>query len=1180
MPKKQGGRREVRRPLSARPAGPERPCGVTRGKNEPMRPEQKNVSLWGLAAIVAPLALLLAIGLWVYRTEAASARDKAEQQLAAIAHLKVDRLVAWQRERLDDAAALGADALWLGQTARFLATADARLAGQLRNRLRTVGAPGQYVEVLLVDAAGRVRLSTNGDSEPPGYAAALALALGRRHPVFSDLFVTPHCRSPRVALIAPFFVPNQRTGLPLGAVVLISDAVQCFQSWLQPWGPPGATGEILLVRRDGSPLLLAESLPRLSVPLPSQMSGRHSDSLAAAAMQGRIGAIRGRDQQGVDSLAVIVPVPGTEWRVIAKDAAAHVFAAWRFRAALLLLVFALLAGGFGGLCLFMQQYNKKVRYMALYDAESRLRHSMERHRSTVQAIDDGIIAADGQGRIELINPVAEALTGWRQEEALGRPLEEVFCLVEETTGELVRGSIAQVLGSGTAGERKGYHLLRARDGRERAVTGSVAPIHDDRNTPLGIVLAFRDQTEERQAQRLMQARLFLREYAFTHTLEEFFLRALKEVAALMESPLVFCRCPEQTVSSVVMRRPPSSRTTAFAQAGNGWVTVSGIDWMDAWFDRLGTGQPPVVDDPGVSAGSASAVAPWWIKGKVLAVPVLRAGKVLALFGVAEKSGHYSPKEHETLTRIAEFTWRLVERKQVEEELLASERQYRTLYRSMMDAFVVTDMHGHIRQCNDAYCAMLGYDREELRRMRVSDVTPAQWLAYEDEQVRNQLMHGGCSGLYEKEYRRKDGTLIPVELRTFLLIDNDGQPEGMSAVVRDISERKRAEQEEAKLLARLSQSQKMESVGQLAGGVAHDFNNMLSVILGYAELALRKMEVPEPLHGYLEEIVKAGRRSSEITRQLLAFARQQTIAPRILDLNETVEGMLKMLRRLIGEDVVLRWVPTPDLWPIRMDPTQVDQLLANLCVNARDAIAGVGKITIETGRATFDQAYCAGRSGVMPGDFVLLAVSDNGSGIERDLLDKIFEPFFTTKDVGRGTGLGLATVYGIVKQNEGFINVYSEPGVGTTFRIYLPRQIGTVEDKPEIEAITAMPTGQGQTVLVVEDEEAMLTLNRSMLEYLGYTVLTAGTPGEALRLAKAHCASIELLVVDVIMPEMNGRELSKEIETLCPRVKTLFTSGYTANVIAHRAVLDKGVRFMTKPFSTGELARKVWETLHG
>jgi CheY-like chemotaxis protein len=259
---------------------------------------------------------------------------------------------------------------------------------------------------------------------------------------------------------------------------------------------------------------------------------------------------------------------------------------------------------------------------------------------------------------------------------------------------------------------------------------------------------------------------------------------------------------------------------------------------------------------------------------------------------------------------------------------------------------------------------------------------------------------------------------------------------------------------------------------------------------------------------------------------------------------------------------------------------VDQLLANLCVNARDAIAGVGKITIETGRATFDQAYCAGRSGVMPGDFVLLAVSDNGSGIERDLLDKIFEPFFTTKDVGRGTGLGLATVYGIVKQNEGFINVYSEPGVGTTFRIYLPRQIGTVEDKPEIEAITAMPTGQGQTVLVVEDEEAMLTLNRSMLEYLGYTVLTAGTPGEALRLAKAHGASIELLVVDVIMPEMNGRELSKEIETLCPRVKTLFTSGYTANVIAHRAVLDKGVRFMTKPFSTGELARKVWETLHG
>jgi ABC-type amino acid transport substrate-binding protein/signal transduction histidine kinase/CheY-like chemotaxis protein len=387
---------------------------------------------------------------------------------------------------------------------------------------------------------------------------------------------------------------------------------------------------------------------------------------------------------------------------------------------------------------------------------------------------------------------------------------------------------------------------------------------------------------------------------------------------------------------------------------------------------------------------------------------------------------------------------------------------------------------------------------------------------------------------------------------------------------------RSEHKRKSLEDQLLQAQKMEAVGRLAGGVAHDYNNMLGVIIGYAGLGLDRLDASDPLYSDLEEILKAAKRSTDITRQLLAFARKQTIAPVPLDLNQTVEGMLKMLRRLIGEDINLAWLPKEGLWQVKMDPAQIDQILANLCVNARDAIAGVGKVTIETAKVTFDEAYCADHAGFLPGEFVMLAVSDDGCGMDKGTLENIFEPFFTTKDVDQGTGLGLATVYGIVKQNNGFINVYSEIGKGTTIKIYLARHAGAVvETKPESSA--EIPRGQGEIVLLVEDEISMLNLTTRILERLDYFVLAAETPGEAMRLAAEHAGEIHLLITDVIMPEMNGRDLANQLQSLYPELKTLFMSGYTANVIAHRGVLDEGVHFIQKPFSMKELAGKIRET---
>ncbi len=384
-------------------------------------------------------------------------------------------------------------------------------------------------------------------------------------------------------------------------------------------------------------------------------------------------------------------------------------------------------------------------------------------------------------------------------------------------------------------------------------------------------------------------------------------------------------------------------------------------------------------------------------------------------------------------------------------------------------------------------------------------------------------------------------------------------------------------EKLSLESQLQQAQKLESVGRLAGGVAHDFNNMLGVILGHTDLIMAKMDPTQPLFAALQEIRKAAERSAELTHQLLAFARKQTVAPKVLDLNETVGGMLKMLRRLIGEDIDLAWIPGGDLWPVKMDPSQFDQILANLCVNARDAIAGVGRISIEMNNAAFDEAYCTDHPGFIPGDFVVLSVSDNGHGMDKDTLSKIFEPFFTTKGIGRGTGLGLATVYGAVKQNSGFVNVYSEPEHGTTFKICLPRHMRKSGKMAKENPAAGVARGN-ETILLVEDESAILNMTRQMLETFGYRVLPASTPGEAIRMAREHAGQIHMLITDVVMPEMNGRDLAKNLISLYPGIIRLFMSGYTANVIAHHGVLDEGINFMQKPFSLQELAAKVRQAL--
>ncbi len=520
-----------------------------------------------------------------------------------------------------------------------------------------------------------------------------------------------------------------------------------------------------------------------------------------------------------------------------------------------------------------------------------------------------------------------------------------------------------------------------------------------------------------------------------------------------------------------------------------------------------------------------------------------------------------------------------ERKRAEEALQRSEALYRLVVENINDIVWTFDLSSMTYTfVSPSLQRILGYDEETM--VKNLDVIFTPETKQHVLKAFGKFIESNAEGdilVMDAEHRQKDGNLIWMEISASPLKDDLGNIVGFLGTTRDITERRRVEEEKAKLERQLHQAQKMESVGRLAGGVAHDFNNMLGIIIGHAELAMGHVDPSHPLHANLEQIRKAANHSADLTRQLLAFARKQTVAPVVLDLNETVEGMLKMLRRLIGEDIDLSWQPKANLWPVKVDPSQIDQILANLCVNSRDAIAGVGKLIIETGNRTFDEDYCGAHAGFTPGEYVMLAVSDDGCGLDKKTMANIFEPFFTTKEMGKGTGLGLSTVYGIVKQNSGFINVYSEPGQGTTFTIYLSRHKGKAA-KMQPEALAEPFVRGDETILLVEDEPAILELVMMMLTNLGYTVLTAGTPGGIIHLAGEYAGKIHLLMTDVVMPEMSGSDLARNLLSRYPLLKHLFMSGYTADVIAHNGILDEGVNFIQKPFSINELAFKVREAL--
>ncbi len=506
-------------------------------------------------------------------------------------------------------------------------------------------------------------------------------------------------------------------------------------------------------------------------------------------------------------------------------------------------------------------------------------------------------------------------------------------------------------------------------------------------------------------------------------------------------------------------------------------------------------------------------------------------------------------------------------------LRESEARYRRIVETTSDGVAQIDVEGKLMYLNARLAAVLGYEPAELLGRSILELVDVESRAGAAARISDRTP--GPLEPVERAFIRKDGTRVWMQVESTAIVDDAGRHQGRLVMMRDVTDRKRAEEALRHSEEQLRQGQKMEAVGRLAGGVAHDFNNVLSVILSYSEMMLETLPPSDPMRDDVEEILKAGRRAADLTRQLLLFSRQQIMEPKVVDLNALLADMDKMLQRVLGEDVAL--VSTArSIGRVMVDPTSIGQVVMNLAVNARDAMPTGGKLTIETGDVVLDDEFARAHVGVAPGRYVMLAVSDTGTGMDKATLAQIFEPFFTTKARGKGTGLGLSTAFGIVRQSGGTVWVYSEPDHGTTFKVYLPR----VDAPADVVHVTIAPaTLRGsETILLVEDEDQVRAVARGILVRSGYDVMEARSGGEALLMCEKHPGVIHLLLSDVVMPQMSGAELAKRLASERPSMKVLCMSGYTDDSIVRHGVLDANFAFLQKPLTPETLTRKVREVL--
>jgi PAS domain S-box-containing protein len=791
-------------------------------------------------------------------------------------------------------------------------------------------------------------------------------------------------------------------------------------------------------------------------------------------------------------------------------------------------------------------------------------------RSLLDAAPDPMVIMDGNGIVVLVNARAEQLFECPRQQLVGQPVDNL--LQQSGWKPDLLHSTRQAGSSVPPGDQESELFARRPDGSGTPVEISFSPLETKEG--MLTISIIRDVTERRAAERLRNARHAVR-------------RILAEDAGLAAAgPRLLATVGEALELDAAVVWAPAE--TGDLRAAHNWHGPAAGKALAAQFAEQG---PLHALGVSLSGRVREAAAPLWedlpAEGtgrpcdvrEAFGFPILFGAEVLGVVGCFRREARGADDALlETVQNIGAQVGRYLKHLQAEEAVRASEARKAAILEAALDAIITIDAAGKVQEFNPAAERLFGYaPADALGHDLVELVVPA---ASRDafQQALQECRHSDeplAGKRLELTLRRADGGDAPVELGLTRI--RTGTLPMFTCHLRDLRERKQAEEALKRAEEQFRQSQKMEAVGRLAGGVAHDFNNLLTVITGYAQVLLRKLPADDPSRGPVELIGKAGNRAADLTRQLLAFSRRQMLEPKVLDLNIVCADLSKMLRRMIGEDVELAAIPGADLRRIKADPGQVEQAIMNLVVNARDAMPQGGKLTIETRNVDLDASYTRTHPEVKPGAYVLLAISDTGCGMDEATKARIFEPFFTTKDVGKGTGLGLAMVYGVVKQSGGHVAVYSEVGHGTTFKIYLPSTEERLPVTAPAPRPAATPTGKG-TVLLVEDEDMVRNLSRAVLQEQGYTVLEARHGKEAIGLPGPDLDNVELTVTDVVMPGMDGRDLAQHLLRRKPNMKVLYVSGYTDNAIIRSGLLEPGTAFLEKPFTPEVLARKVHEML--
>ncbi len=1084
------------------------------------------LSFLAIAVAFAALAFLY------YRVEARALWKQAHDQLHAVAHLKADQIQNWRRERIAGLRMLANSPFFSRAVRELLRNPDdTALRSAVRQQLEQIRYAYGYHDALLLNDDMRIMVSLTQDPHllAPEAQGTIEDALKNNRIAFGDFYRCSLCGGVHIDVAAPL---TDDQGRPLAVVLFRIDPDAELYPVIQSWPVPSKTAETLLVRKEGDHVLFLNELRHRNLPaLTLSIPMTRTDVAAVQAFGGEYRFLEAKDYRGVEVFADFHPIPGSPWVMIAKVDKDEILSELRYRtgaAVLFTLVLFMLSGSLMGLLFVRRQ---RMIYQRLYASEKQASEAKDEYVTTLQSIADAVITTDTQGRVRYLNPVAESLTGWTASESLGRPLPEIFHILPEKNGQPVQNPVEQVFEKGSPEGLSNETVLISKHGIRYPLQGSAAPIKDETGVIIGAALTFRDQTERRAL-----------------------LNALKQSKERAELYL-------DISAEIVLALDPQGKIVLINNSGCQLLgyqreDLLGKDWFKTCVSEADRGPAREVFDTLVS-GIEEAV------GGFECVVLRKDGSQRTVIWRYTTLKDAQGRPTGILSSGADIT----DCHKAEEAVRRARQDWEDIFQAISHPTIIIDQKHSILNANRAILKRVGKSAEDLQGTKCYEIFHNSSEPPSDCPA-EVLIRSGIATTVEMEMEALGGHFL---VSCTPILDDAGRLSKVIHIATDITDRKRMEEEREALRAQLVQAQKMEAVGTLAGGLAHDFNNILQVTLGYAELLLMDKAFPDAYRTHIRMISESSKRGSDLAKRLLVFSRKTKVELRPLDLNECISETRKILERTIPKMVSIELFLEDALPSIMADPTELEQVLVNLAINARDAMPDGGRLTFETRRILLDEEYARTHYDCTPGQYVLLMVSDTGVGMDKATLNRIYEPFFTTKESGKGTGLGLSVVYGIVKQHGARIGCYSELGKGTTFKIYFPLADAPVEEAMSEEGPVV---GGTETILLVDDEPAVRDLGRRLLSNAGYEVLLATNGREALDIYRAHRDTIALVILDLIMPEMGGKQCMRELLAINESLKIMITSGHAANGVSQEA-MDLGAKdFIQKPFDVRRVLRQV------